>query len=87
MPEIPNRLIPAIVVPISIIVIATIGFVFYRRRTNRCTRNENSDKFSSEYSKPYTFDDYETPYENEVYEEYMVITDRPCDYQRLQNVF
>jgi len=83
MSSIPNRLLPAIVVPISMLVIATIGFVFFRRRKNRCTRKENSEEFSSdEYSKPYAFEDYETPYENNVYEEYMIITDRPNDYQR-----
>ena len=79
MPKIPNRLLPAIVIPISMLVIITIGLVFYRLRKNRSTRNENSDK---KHNKPYTFDDYETPYENEVYEEYMTINDRYNDYQR-----
>ena len=83
MSNIPNRLLLAINVPIAMLVIATIGFVFYRRRKNRCRRNENSDEFSSdEYSKPYAFEDYETPYENNVYEEYMIIIDRPNDYPR-----
>ena len=71
MSKIPTRLLPAIVVPISMLVIATISFVFYRRKKNRSLRNENSDEqFSSdEYSKPYAFEDNESPYENDVYEE------------------
>ena len=76
MLTIPNRLLPTIVVPM--LVIATIGFVFYRRRKNRSTRNENSDEHLS--SGP--FDNYETPYENNVYEEYMTNNDRSNNYQR-----
>ena len=88
MSKIPTRLLPAIVVPIAMLVIATIGFLFYRRRKNRCTRKENSDEqFSSdEYSKPYTFEDYESPYENDVYEEYMIITDRPSDQRKPHHI-
>ena len=84
MSKIPNRLLPAIAVPISMLFIATIGFVLYRRRKNRCRRNGNPDEqFSSdEYSKPYAFEDYESPYENDVYEEYMIITDRPSDQRK-----
>ena len=78
MSIIPNRLLPAVVVPISMLVIAKIGFVFYRRRKNRSTRNENSDEDFSNGS----FDNYETPYENNVYEEYMTKDDRPNDDQR-----
>ena len=78
MSIIPNRLLPAVVVPISMLVIATIGFVFYKRKKNRSTRNENSDEDFSNGS----FDNYETPYENNVYEEYITNDDRPNDYQR-----
>ena len=78
MSIIPTRLLPAIVVPISMLVIATIGFIFYRRKKNRSTRNENSDEHFSNSA----FDNYETPYENNVYEEYMTNNDRSNNYQR-----
>ena len=78
MSIIPTRLLPAIVVPISMLLIATIGFVFYRRKKNRSARNENSDEHFSNGA----FDNYETPYEINVYEEYMTNNDRSNNYQR-----
>jgi len=73
MSKIPKQLLPAIVVPVSMLLIATFCFVFYRQKINRFKRNQNSDEqFSSGASE-----NYETPYENNVYEEYMINKDRP----------
>lgn len=75
MAAIPNRLLPAILVPISLLVIIVIGFAYRRRIKKRRTQKENSDDVSSgEYSTPYAFEDYETPYANDIYEEYTIIT-------------
>ena len=65
------KMLPAIIIPLSLVVIFCVLFIYHRRRVIKkferlhiccCQKAEKDENDDDEYEIPYSFDEYETPY-------------------------